>query len=405
MKSQPSSDVGVVVDERIPGEILKFLKLSQLEDLAPTAVLSVEGSNTAINYSTHGVFRYFGKFPAPIAGHLIESHSCKGQLVIDPACGSGTTGVEALLRGRSAAISDVNPLATLISRVKTRYLDETDLQIAIRNVVSQAKRYRRVELEFETLQEINLDHWFLPGTIDGLAKLRRAIEELDEGPSREFLQVSFASIIRRVSRATSQQGRLFLDVETAVEDVFPVFEKTAARNAARVARLPKSSRVVVETQNLLEEGMKFPRRTALVIFHPPYFNAYKYSSINSLEMAWLGMSRKRLRQSEIREFFKSGKPQNAGTYVEDMTRSLQKLRSQMSANQALCLMIGDTRYQGQYIPVTREILNRVMRDFSIEKVAVRVPRYTEASWAASQRRSGSALGISMYDFLITLNPC
>ena len=40
----------------------------------------------------------------------------------------------------------------------------------------------------------------------------------------------------------------------------------------------------------------------------------------------------------------------------------------------------------------------------IEKVALRIPKYTEASWAASQRRNGEEVGVSLCDFVYILRP-
>jgi len=36
----------------------------------------------------------------------------------------------------------------------------------------------------------------------------------------------------------------------------------------------------------------------------------------------------------------------------------------------------------------------------LEKVILRIPRYTEASWASSQRRKSGDLGITMFDFIV-----
>ena len=39
-------------------------------------------------------------------------------------------------------------------------------------------------------------------------------------------------------------------------------------------------------------------------------------------------------------------------------------------------------------------------NMSIEKVILRVPKYTEASWTASQRRNSEKVGITLNDFII-----
>jgi hypothetical protein len=66
------------------------------------------------------------------------------------------------------------------------------------------------------------------------------------------------------------------------------------------------------------------------------------------------------------------------------------------------MMIGDTRLKGEYVRVTAPIIAKVSPIFRLEKVVLRVPRYTEASWASSQRRKSSDLGITMFDFIVIL---
>ena len=110
MTSLPGHGTGV---EIIPAtKMLKvhkeFLKRSELSGLAENFSWTVTGSNTAINYSTHGIYRYFGKFPAPIGRQLIMDYSKPGGVVIDPACGSGTTGVACKTLGRNCSLIDIN---------------------------------------------------------------------------------------------------------------------------------------------------------------------------------------------------------------------------------------------------------------------------------------------------------
>src|SRR5215210_626468 len=63
----------------------------------------IKESSAELSYLTHGFFRYFGKFPPPVARRFIEElHDPSLGPVIDPMSGSGTSLVEALLLKRSA---------------------------------------------------------------------------------------------------------------------------------------------------------------------------------------------------------------------------------------------------------------------------------------------------------------
>ncbi len=66
----------------------------------------------------HAICPYFAMFPESFAHQQIVAHSAPGDWVFDPFCGRGTTILEALLSGRQAVGSDINPVAVCVSRAK-----------------------------------------------------------------------------------------------------------------------------------------------------------------------------------------------------------------------------------------------------------------------------------------------
>lgn len=68
---------------------------------------------------THKFYRYPARFSPAFAATAIKEFSRRGDLVLDPYMGGGTTVVEALALGRRAAGSDLNSLAAFVTRVKT----------------------------------------------------------------------------------------------------------------------------------------------------------------------------------------------------------------------------------------------------------------------------------------------
>src|SRR4051794_38788997 len=77
---------------------------------------------------THYLFRYPAKFHAPVIKQLIRDYTVEGDVLYDPFCGSGTLLVEALVEGRNAVGSDVDPVAVFVSDVKSRPLRERALR-------------------------------------------------------------------------------------------------------------------------------------------------------------------------------------------------------------------------------------------------------------------------------------
>lgn len=383
-------------------------RASGLSELgAPAQEWTSGASAHALGYATHGLFRYFGKSPPVVARHLLRSFTEPGDAMLDPMVGSGTSAVEALLLGRGHVGADVSPLSCLLTRVKTRRLARERAVAALEGVLAEAARAGpapadAAEVDAPGLGEIALERFFLPETRGWLRTLRAGIDAVDDQAARELLQAALAAITRRVSRATSQQGRLFLDPDTAEPDPRPRFERIARKAAARLAELPaRAVRFEVhhgDARTLPLERGAFP----LVFCHPPYFNGYRYSRIFSLELAWLGLPVAPVRRSEVREFFKVGRPDNAARYVEDMAVLLEHLAPSLAPDGTLALMVGDTVLKGERIAVTRSLLDRVAPVLEPTLVAVRTPRFTEASWVASQRREGEKVGARLCDFVVLL---
>ena len=68
------------------------------------------------SYLTHGYHRYPAKFIPQIVSRLVKKYTKKGDLIIDPFGGCGTTLVESKVMCRSSIRVDINPVAVLIDR-------------------------------------------------------------------------------------------------------------------------------------------------------------------------------------------------------------------------------------------------------------------------------------------------
>ncbi len=78
-------------------------------------------------YLTHSLHPYPAKFPPQLPNVILSKFGKKGQTVLDPFCGSGTTLVEARLLGFNAIGVDVNGLSSLLSKVKATPLSDEEI--------------------------------------------------------------------------------------------------------------------------------------------------------------------------------------------------------------------------------------------------------------------------------------
>jgi len=75
----------------------------------------------------HNFHSFPAKFPPQLPCKCIQELTAPQDRVLDPMTGSGTTVLEALLLGRHGIGFDIDPLALLITRVKTTPLDAAEL--------------------------------------------------------------------------------------------------------------------------------------------------------------------------------------------------------------------------------------------------------------------------------------
>lgn len=131
---------------------------------------------TPVKGLTHGFYKYPARFSPQFVRAAIETFTRKGDLVLDPHVGGGTTLVEALALGRDAIGVDISQLAEFVSTVKTtvynkRELDELD---AWSGRVSAAIDIHGPTLRFDRYAEQgyykHLDHF-------ARWRLRKAIEQ------------------------------------------------------------------------------------------------------------------------------------------------------------------------------------------------------------------------------------
>lgn len=90
----------------------------------------IRGGKGSVFYRAHS---YHTKVPVESIVQLIEHYTNMGDVVVDPFCGSGQTGVAAVLTGRHAVVSDLSPAAVHIARGYTVHVDPVSFgQVASR---------------------------------------------------------------------------------------------------------------------------------------------------------------------------------------------------------------------------------------------------------------------------------
>ncbi len=98
-----------------------------------------EGLRAGKNSQAYRAHSYHTKAPPEAIGRLIHHHTSEGQLVVDPFCGSGMTGVAALMAGRNAVLSDLSPAAVHIASNYTTPCDPAAFRKAAASLMARVR--------------------------------------------------------------------------------------------------------------------------------------------------------------------------------------------------------------------------------------------------------------------------
>jgi hypothetical protein len=164
------------------------------DDSSQSAFLTALRSTKAVSGSTHTYYRYPARFSPEFAREAIGLFTVPGDTVLDPFMGGGTSAVEAIASGRHFVGSDINHIATFVSRVKTTLLSRVDAE-KIGEWANEARdsidlvRAERCAGEWERCQ--NHIPW---RTRRLLAQLLESIDELDTERQKQFARCSILSL-------------------------------------------------------------------------------------------------------------------------------------------------------------------------------------------------------------------
>lgn len=227
---------------------------------------------------THGLHNYPAMMVCPISRNIIRmvKELQPVHALFDPFTGSGTVLVEGMLSGiETVAGNDINPLALLLTKVKTTpikhdlLVKETDsllsrissrrseLSWALDSIDSyiidtlgldisdkkgwgdEAPKYLEQFCTEKKLDIIvpdfkNLGYWFRPRVILELSIIKTEIEKIQDKDVRDFIFIALSESIRFVSNRRNGEFKMFrmpvAKVHTFNPDVFNEFKKILIRN-------------------------------------------------------------------------------------------------------------------------------------------------------------------------------
>ena len=302
--------------------------------------------------ATHGFHPYPARFIPQIPAALIRAFTRPGEVVYDPFVGGGTTCVEANLSGRDALGGDVNGLAVLVSRVKTRPLPEG----AAAAILETAERAReRAENSGGGAWESPAPsaEWFEDFVAREIAAVKGEIMRLPSAP-RDFCLVALSAILVGVSRQDSDTRYVRVRKNLSSGDAVARYGRQLRKmlrlmDSARDALSRGATRARVSDSRV--PGAFAENAADFVATSPPYPNAYDYHLYHRHRLLWLGMDPAELKRREIgaHAHYSRRNGPDENDFRRDMEKVFRASSRILKRGRHFALVVGDSILHGRRV--------------------------------------------------------
>lgn len=319
------------------------------------------GSKTS-SQTVHSFHWFPGNFIPQIPAYLVQLLSEPGDLVCDPFCGSGTTGIEALKLGRRAWLSDLNQASILVTRGKIAALVNPivrkDLERLLRELVwDSVLRSSEIGQNGEGSHS-ELALWFNEDTLGQLRYLWQLVEVACSCDLRSVLQTIFSDVLyacASVRGAPTRTGGFRRHHWGWIADnvrphrpnrhnAVKLFRERVHHAAAvlEVESMPFPESVRIERQDIC--SLNLPNSSVdLVVTSPPYLAMIDYALANRMTYLWMGWSLQEDRDGEIGARYRRSSRQVSVNYLQAMSLAAHQIERCLRDEAYCAIIIGSSR--------------------------------------------------------------
>jgi len=337
---------------------------------------------------THCFHNYPAMMIPQVAERLIKEFGKNASLLFDPYCGTGTSLVEANLKGINAIGTDLNPLARLVALSKTTVLNIQVLDLYL-------KEFSNFVFSLLFDQEIpniivpkfkNIDYWFDKNIQQKLAIIKYFIERIEDNKIKNFFLVAFSETVRDCSWTRNGEFKLYRMSEQQRQkfnpDVFSIMLNKLSRNKKgliefiEVIKNKKVFTKIYDFNTVYEVKYIHKGTVDLIVTSPPYGDSrttVAYGQFSRLSNQWLGVIEasqidKKLMGGSIRrkiERFGNGiiddvlneiskldekRAREVYSFYQDYYKSIKNVASLIKKNGFACYVVGNRKVKGVTLP-------------------------------------------------------
>jgi methylase of polypeptide subunit release factors len=337
----------------------------------------------------HSIHAYPAKFPAFITTKALEyaeRHSHEVKKIADIFCGCGTTAFESKRNNIEFWGCDINPVATLIAKAKSRKYRTWCLEKYLKEIIATFDSSMLEDGYYKANER--LKYWFKQEQYNDLNKLKHSIEKCIPKKSdyRLFFLCAFSNILKATSVWLTKSIKPQVDPKKNPANVITVFKEQCnfMISANAESDLSGTSSTKIVTGSFLDENMKIPT-VDLIVTSPPYVTSYEYADLHQLSSLWMNYAEdyRDLREGSIgscyheynfnREWKRlndagskivarvfnqhKSKARSVAKYFLDMQAVAQKAYNMLNIGGMLLVVIGNTEYKGVRIDNAKHLAN------------------------------------------------
>ena len=354
---------------------------------------------------THCFHPYPAVMIPQVARRIIENYGSKSKILFDPYCGTGTSLVEANLKGMDAIGTDINPLARLIASTKTTKIDIQVLDLFLHDFMNY---FFSISFQIENIKSViplikNIDFWFSKSVQKKLGVLLGYIENIKDASIKNFFKVAFSETVRETSFIKPGEFKLVRRKnfnEVIEPDVFGIMIMKLSRNKQGLIEFEKTSKngphtfiYDFNTVNSIPDEIIPNNSVDMVVTSPPYGDSrttVAYGQYSRLSNEWLGYKEASkidniLMGGERRKHlhtFKSDvlndviftiqkqdkeRARDVISFYEDYEKSIKHVSTTLKKGAFACYVVGNRTVKGVNIP-TDEITAQLFEENNFSHV-------------------------------------
>jgi DNA methylase len=257
-----------------------------------------------LNGEVHDWYRIILGYPDRLVTELLKRFEARrGQLVLDPFCGAGTTLVECMKMGINSVGIDANPSSCFSARVKTNWkLNPDRLLELVREVENKLPRYikRRAAYKRDPTYKYLDDSgmlsrkWISSKPLRKTIGLKNCIDDLPTTPSyRDALMLGLVAEVIHGASNVKFGPELYCGPVRRDAKVFTGFKsriEAMAEDLRTVSQVDFGGATVVQGDSRKRatfSGICKKNSISFVICSPPYPTEHDYARNSRLELAFL----------------------------------------------------------------------------------------------------------------------